>query len=115
MDGEGRKNIREVVLFMITPEQKDRIKQVLSSFQTLADVDVSREEGPDCVVSFTTTFGDDTAYDLELHETSSGYDAVLLSSSETPIMGDDLAGLDEDQIDDLFNHVVETLRELEGH
>lgn len=95
--------------------EKSLIKRTVSKFDLLRDVDVSRKEGPDCVISFRTTFGKDSAYDLELTKGDSGYEAVLLTSSETPLMQDRIDALDENRIDSLFDHVIETLRELEGN
>lgn len=100
---------------MISTTDKQLIKDTLARFDTIQDVDVTREEGPDCLVSFATNFGRDTAYDVELTEQDSGYKVVLLTSSENPIMQEKIGGIDEEEIDSLFDHVIETIRELEGN
>lgn len=100
---------------MVSNNDKELIRETLASFDTIQDLDVTREEGPDCLVSFTTTFGGDTAYDVELTEEESGYRVVLLTSSENPLMQEKIGGIDAEQIDSLFDHVIETIRELEGN
>ena len=100
---------------MINSADKELIRKTLDAFDTIKDVDVTREEGPDCLVSFTTSFGRDTAYDVELTEQESGYKVVLLTSAENPIMQEKIGGISEEEIDSLFDHVVETIRELEGN
>lgn len=100
---------------MVSEPDKDVMREVVSKFDILQDVGVSTEEEPDCVVSFRTTFGDEAAYDVELTEEDGHYEVVLLSSTETPLMRDRIQGLDEGKIDSLFDHVIETIRELEGN
>lgn len=99
---------------MVNSAEKELIRETLANFDTIRDVDVTREEGPECLVSFTTSFGGDTAYDVELTEEESGYKVVLLTSSENPLMQEKIGGIDAEQIDSLFDHVIETIRELEG-
>jgi helix-turn-helix protein len=100
---------------MVSNAKKELIRETLANFDTFQDVYVTREEGPDCLVSFTTSFGRDTAYDVELTEEESGYKVVLLTSSENPLMQEKIGAIDEEQVDSLFDHVIETLRELEGN
>lgn len=99
---------------MISESDRSRIRSVVSGLETLRDVDVTAGEESDCVVSFSTTFGGGSAYDLLLSERESEYRAVLLTSTGRPLMGDSIEDLDEDQVDSLIDHVVETIRELEG-
>jgi hypothetical protein len=91
------------------------IRDTLESFASLKEVDISQNEGPDYVVSFMTTFGEDSAYDVELNKSDTGFEAILLTSSETPLMRDRIDQIDENHVDSLFDHVVETIRELEGN
>ncbi|MFB6347170.1 MAG: hypothetical protein ABEK50_15715 [bacterium] len=100
---------------MVTERQKTLIQETVSRFDQLKSIDISGKEDPYCVISFTTTFAGETAYDLELSEASSGYETILLSSSETPIMRDRIDSINEEQIDSLIDHVIETIRELEGN
>lgn len=100
---------------MISRTDKELIKETLANFEAIQDVDVTREEGPDCLISFTPAFDRDTAYDVELTAEESGYKVVLLTSVENPIMQEKIGSIDEEEIDSLFDHVIETIRELEGN
>jgi hypothetical protein len=91
------------------------LRNILGSVEELKDIDVSGSEDPYCVISFTTKFSGDAAYDLELTKTDSGFKATLVSSAETPVMQDSIESLSEDELGSLLDHVVETLRELESN
>lgn len=100
---------------MVSEQDRALIKETVSRIDQVNELDVSGKEAPDCVLSFTTTFAGEAAYDLELTADDSGYEAVLFTSSETPLMRDHIDTISEDQIDSLLDHVLETIRELEGN
>jgi hypothetical protein len=100
---------------MFSETNKNLIMGIMDKFEEFRDVDVSGEDNTYCIISFTTSFGGNSAYDLELSKTDEGYEAILLTSSETPLMRDDINEIDESEIESLLDHVVETLRELEGN
>lgn len=100
---------------MVTQSERETFREVLADIEELKDIDVSGAEDPYCVISFTTTFSGNAAYDLELTKDDSGFKATLVSSAETPVMQDSIESLSGDELGSLLDHVVETLRELESN
>lgn len=100
---------------MVSETERQIIRTALENVDALRDVDISGSRDPYCVISFTTTFSRDSAYDLELDPTGAGYKAILLSSAETPLMQESIESFTSEELISLFDHVVETLRELEGN
>lgn len=100
---------------MRSERERDVIKKTADRFKSLENVDVSCTDQSDFVISFTTTFSGNSAFDLQLSPSQSGLEVLLLTSSETPLMQDKIDTINENQIDSLLDHVVETLRELEGN